>query len=206
MLWRHHYVSCNLWEVSTYSNAQSRQLSNCAGVQSCFNLCGCKDKSRTKHAILSSIRLYTYIPILYHFCYKHCKFGKFQCGLKGKSRDCFTWNFHSNFVLIDLTNIPNFDEICVPEATEISIRKSGFLQITEKTYSGRWQAPSRDAFLVKYEDCNYEDWFHWTNPRALRALGTPGSFEGPSGLRARSSPGALASALILTITKCRNAE
>ena len=44
-----------------------------------------------------------------------------------------------------------------PEAAEISVRKSGFLQITKKTYSVRWQALSRDAFLVEYEDFNYEN-------------------------------------------------
>ena len=39
----------------------------------------------------------------------------------------------------------------------------------------------------------HENWFHWTYPRAL---GTQGSPESLLGLRARNSPGALASALI----------
>ena len=118
-------------------------------------------------------------------------------GLKGTDKDRLTRNFHSNFDLTSLTNFPNFNEKYYPEIAEIQVRKSGFLQITHKTYSVRWQALSRDAFLVEYEDFNYENWFHWTNPRALRALGTPGSPEGPSGLRARTSPGALASALMI---------
>ena len=80
--------------------------------------------------------------IRYHFCYKHSKFGKFQYGLKGTERNSFTWNFYSNLRLINLTNLQNFNEIYFLEAAEISVRKSGFLQITEKTYtySVRWQA------------------------------------------------------------------
>ena len=65
----------------------------------------------------------------------------------------------------------------------------------------RWQALSRDAFLVKDENFKYENRFHWTNPRALRALGTQGSPSGPPGLRARNSPGAHASALKINHTK-----
>ena len=133
------------------------------------------------------VYLYIYLLSL-QFCYKHCKFVKFQYGLNGTNKDRLTWNFHSNFDLISLTNLPNFNEIYFPKIAEIQVRKSGFLQITQKTYSVRWQALSRDAFLVKYEDFNYENWFHWTNPRALRALGIPGSPEGPSGLRARTAP------------------
>ena len=95
--------------------------------------------------------------IRYHFCYKNCKFGKFQNGLKATDKDRLTLNFYSNFDLIFSTNLPTFNEIYFPEAAEISVRKSGFLQITKKTYSVRWQALSRDAFLVKDEDFNYEN-------------------------------------------------
>ena len=70
--------------------------------------------------------------IRYHFCYKHCKFGKLQYGLKGTDEDRLTWNFHSNFELIDSTNLLSFNEIYFLEAVEISVWKSGSLQITEK--------------------------------------------------------------------------
>ena len=120
------------------------------------------------------------------FCSKHCKFVKFQFGLNSSNEDRFTWHFHSNFDLISSTNLPNFNEIYFPAIAEIQVRKSGFLQITQKTYSVRWQALSRDAFLVKDGDFKHENWFHWTYPRDPK-------------LRARNSPGALASALIRKI-------
>ena len=129
------------------------------------------------------VHLYIYYRYKYKFCSRHCEFVEFQYGLNGTNKDRLTWNFHSNFDLISLTNLPNFNEIYFPKIAEIQVRKSGFLQTTQKTYNYnvRWQALSWDAFLVKDGDFKHEIWFHWTYPRALRA---------------RNSPGALASALI----------
>ena len=57
----------------------------------------------------------------YSMWIKHCKFGKLQYeyGLKGSDKDRFTRNFHSNFDLTSLTNLPNFNEKYYPEIAEI---------------------------------------------------------------------------------------
>ena len=49
----------------------------------------------------------------------------------------------------------NFKKIFHPDDAKISVRKSGFLQTTQKTYSVRWQAPSRVEFLLKLEDFEF---------------------------------------------------
>ena len=46
----------------------------------------------------------------------------------------------------------NFKRIFHMEDAEIEVRKSGFFQTTQKTYSVRWQAASRVKSLVKLED------------------------------------------------------
>ena len=81
------------------------------------------------HFLYASTKYYTACVYYYtvQFLYKHHKYGKFQYGLKGTDNDRFKWNFHSNFDLKSVTNLPNFHEIYILEAAEILVRKFGFL-------------------------------------------------------------------------------
>ena len=62
-------------------------------------------------------------------------FGKFQPGVKATNWDFFDWNFHSFLKVPRLTHLSSFRKIFHPEVAEILVRKSGFLQITKKTYT-----------------------------------------------------------------------